>query len=164
MEQINPKQVKLIELFEKREEAYQQATRGLLDNVSNITEAMTMLIGLPADQIKWVDIEYADTLLVMHIIINYDPCSTPAFVTNFAPPLEDVDRDGEGDIVNIEQLLRIGIPQDLIFAPPTDIVNFFNSLPQQVTTEWAVFDENLLTPEQAEQLKLYEHTMTEAKH
>lgn len=142
--------------------------------IPNVTNALEMMIQIPPEDIKWIEIDVNDDILIMGLAVRFPADDIPMFVQIFDPSsVEGIDDDVE----TINQLIRVGLPLSLIERPVEDIIQFFHDLAnghepdhEEPTSsdEPAImdttFDSSELTAEQTQKLLLFQHSMSNHKH
>jgi hypothetical protein len=166
MEQVKDPHAKLGELFMRRDAQYRAVTDRIFEMLPTVCDALYDLFELPHDQVEWNDIDVIDDAIVIQVTIMYTPTSISPFVQMFAPSATVPE-----EVESISQLVRVGIPAHMAFAPKDDIIRFFRAIAAKPTppTEHDVtkstFNMDTLTPEQQQQLLLsHLHDSPGSKH
>lgn len=109
-------------LFNKRDAAYINTTQQIVDTISTtVLPALYEVINVPTDNVKWIDFQTTDTLMVVVCSVGYLPSDVPTFISDMSGEIPDVP-----DMV--EQIVRIGIPYEFVLAPPDQIVEYMHML------------------------------------
>lgn len=169
---------RLLEMQKQRDRQWNQHVTKMFSAVPNVTRALETMLGLPPDDIKWVEIEASDGILLMGVAIKFPADRVPMFVQIFAPTsIEGIDDDV--DIIN--QLIRIGVPLELVDKDVGDIIQFFYDLANEnededgteegdpstlavSTPDNPIFDSTELTLEQTQKLLLFQNHISDVKH
>lgn len=145
--------------------------------IPNVVDALMDMIQLPSEDIKWVEIDITDDIVIIGMAIRFPANDIPMFVQIFAPSsVEDIDADA--DVIN--QLIRVGLPLGLVDQSVMDIIHFFHDLANGIETDQAgdPVDESTLEPslvdtsfstseltlEQTQKLLLFQHHTSDVKH
>ena len=111
----------------------QQQTEYLFNLIPNVTTALIAMLQLPPDKIHWANFDIDDNIIVLGVIIKFSPANIPMFVQIFAPhTVVGLDKDDDEEIT---QLMRVGLPLELISSPPTEIIQFFHDLANSTDDE-----------------------------
>jgi len=165
------KQTELATMFTDRDKQYDRATSRIFKHVPNVLDALRTLFALHEDQIEWSDLNVIDDALVIQVTITYTPGTTSPFIQMFTPKNMVPE-----DVEYVEQLVRVGIPMHMAFAPVEDIIEFLRAIakvspredsatPATPATPTAAFNVDQLTPEQQQQLLLLQlHGHPTSKH
>lgn len=175
-----------VSLFEERDNLYEQATNKILDFVeSTVLTALHEVLGVPKEDIGWMEVQLFENLLLLVCTVAYDgKTKASPIVEQLAPAPPGIEGTPHARII------RIGVPLGLIFSAPEEIVEFlkgevekqFPSLKEQgvnpdPTTEPGElqteetpppitpdgFDAAELSREQVEQLLLIRHALPRTK-
>lgn len=113
------------------------------------------MLELPSDRVECVDIDVIDDVLMVAVVVTYDPQKdTSPFLG--IPPVP-----AEGAVM-VQKKVRIGLPMELVFSSTDEIKQFLRqpsdykaeAQPASVATQ---FDSSALSKEQVEQLLLFQH-------
>lgn len=110
-------------LFDKRDEAYIDATQEIVDAIGpTVLEALYSVFGVPQDDVKWLDFQSTDSLLIVICSVRYNPSvHTPQFIEMTVDRVPKVDFE-------IDQTIRIGIPYEVVMQDAGKIVDFLGAL------------------------------------
>jgi hypothetical protein len=174
---------RLLHAQELRNKIWAKHAEGMFDLIPNVTHALEAMLELPPENIKWVEIEVLDEILLMGIAVKFPADDIPMFVQIFAP---DSVKDIDEDVETINQLIRVGLPLRLLGGEVGDIIQFFHDIanssgsadddddddaeeiegvasiaPETISP---IFDSSELTLEQTQKLLLFQHHTSEVKH
>lgn len=169
--------MKLYRLQGDRDVIHEQMTTEMFNGVPNVVEALTMMLDLPEDDIKWVEFEMSDDVMVLGIAIKFSPHDIPMFVEIFAPhSMDNVDPD----VDVVKQLIRVGLPLEYADKSPKDIIQFFHDLAPSISGDDTdepddvtggdptimdqTFNTSQLTEEQTQKLLLFQTHTSGVKH
>lgn len=167
----------ILELFDEREELWREYNEMIADRIMSTTlAALYELFGLPVDSVEWVDLQIAETALVVVCSVSYDS------TTELSPFLKKLDEATDTPIpVDVQRILRIAIPIASIFSPKEEIKEFLMGFSVNVKEEDeeinekqheketpiqhtdAGFDRTKLSKEQIEQLLFFQQTIKGTK-
>ena len=176
--------IRLKQLFADRDNDYIDATQEIVDIIGpTLLDALYRLFNVPVMDVRWLDFSSATSIIIITCGIAYDPSEgIPKFIldTNHTIPK---------DAGRVEQVVRIGVPYELVMADSDKIVAFMSALvmshasggptliehmdestvvPERyddaaikrdgtVAQDASDFNPNRLTPEQRQQLLIFQH-------
>jgi len=115
--------LKLKQLFYDRDDAYTTATQTIVDMIGpTVLEAMYELFQVPVEQVKWLDFQSTDNLLIVVCAIQYNPSKgTPQFIQNVQS-----NRTEHNGLVS--QTFRLGVPFEVVLSTSENVLNFLTAL------------------------------------
>lgn len=173
---------RLLHAQESRNNLWAKHIDGMFDLIPNVTHALEVMLELPPDDIKWMEIEVMEDVLLMGIAVRFPADDIPMFVQIFAP---DSVKNIDDDVETINQLIRVGLPLKLLSGEVGDIIQFFYDMANSsgdidddndgaeeiegvisstADTTSPIFDSSELTPEQTQKLLLFQHHTSDVKH
>lgn len=168
----NLKQIQqLLLLFADREKSRNEYNQQIVKVLAPTTlSAVVELLGVPHDDIMWVDIDVVDSILLVVCQVTYDPN------TELSPTLRQLVGPQLGETpatnVRIERIFHFGLPLAVVFSSKEDIIDFLhkstasskiedvdktNAPRSESASQYTTFDRKLLTKEQAQQLLYFQH-------
>jgi hypothetical protein len=148
--------------------------------IPNVTHALEVMLELPPEDIRWMEIEVLEDVLLMGIAVKFPADDIPMFVQIFAP---DSVKNIDDDVETINQLIRVGLPLKLLSGEVGDIIQFFYDMANSSgdidddgaeeiegvisstdETTSPIFDSSELTLEQTQKLLLFQHHTSDVKH
>jgi hypothetical protein len=113
-------------LFADRDTAYVDATQEIVNRIGGtLLEALYELFDVPQEDVRWLDFQSTENLLIVICSISYNPSVLiPEFIALTRNNIQQVNGV-------IEQTVRVGIPYELVLAEPVEIVEFMESLIEQ---------------------------------
>jgi t-SNARE complex subunit (syntaxin) len=172
---------KLLEIQKRRDLYNKQHIERMFDSIPQVTEALRAMLQLPEEDVQWLEIDVMDDIVMVGIAIRFPPDHIPMFVQIFAPDSINTN-EVTSDVEVIKQLIRVGLPLDLVEHPVQDIVQFFHDLAPALATHdddsdgiddytnelptpaEPIFDSSELTPEQTQKLLLFQNLFDTSKH
>lgn len=117
--------LRLMKMFHDRDDAYTTATQAIVDQIGpTVLEALYELFRVPVEQVKWLDFQSTDNLLIIICAIQYDPSVfVPPFVDDIRVDSLPVDKPSV-----VSQTVRIGIPFEVVMTTSETIYNFLSAL------------------------------------
>lgn len=183
----NKQLLKLAQLIDLREKQYQDATDFILDLITpTILAAVYDLFECSHDDISWYEVDVVHDMLMLVAIVSYkEDKKLPKVVQATAYTTED---DSNESIS--EHVFRIGIPLELVFSPPREIIEYLlnadhynqlvydagqkgvdvtsnaeeNTKVELSKSAISEFDSSKLTPEQLQQLIAFQTIHKGSKH
>lgn len=156
----------LLLLVDAREKCMNELTTNILDKLEdNVLAVLHQLLGIPTEDVSWVDVQVLDNVLLLTCTISYDPL----MITPFIQKLFIYDPEDDMDNV-VHKMIRIGVPTAYIFGSIDTLFEFFNSLADSALTDNqlivdnrdnrvdnsnSTFNISQLTDEQVQQLRLF---------
>jgi hypothetical protein len=175
---------KLLEIQKRRDLYNKQHIERMFASIPHVTEALQTMLQLPDDDIQWLEIDVMEDLVMIGIAIRFPPDDIPVFVQIFAPDSIESSEITD-DVEAIKQLIRVGLPLDLVEQPVQDIVQFFHDLAPALSNHddgddagleeyaatadgaaptYPVFDSAELTPAQTQKLLMFQSLFDTTKH
>lgn len=128
MEQVNDSiaQIKkFIELLETRARLSSALTHDMIQLLEpTVIQALHEVMQVDADNVSWVDVNVIDHMVVLDAIVSVRIDALSTFMLSITPP-ENLQMADEDDDV-LEQVVKIGIPADLVFTNKQKIIDFIN--------------------------------------
>jgi hypothetical protein len=133
MEQLS----ELMRLIEKREEIIDDLTAEIMDRIEPyVLDVLYELFNLPEEDVKWLDIQNVDNILMLTCSVAFDPRKIPPYIAKlFIPDPEDLYEN------IVHKMIRIGVPMALIFGPRYKVVEFFNDVANVAEEQNKIFVE-----------------------
>lgn len=168
----NLKQIQqLLILFADREKSRNEYNQQIVKVLASTTlSAVVELIGVPHNDIMWVDIDVVDSILLVVCQVTYDPSAelSPTLRQLVGPEFGEAPASN----VRIERIFHFGLPLAVVFSSKEDIIDFLHKATasskiedvnkidtsrSEVDSQYTTFDRKLLTKEQAQQLLYFQH-------
>lgn len=159
----------LLILFADREKSRSEYNQQIVEVLAPTTLcAVIELLGVPHEDIMWVDIDVVDSILLVVCQVTYDPNTelSPTLCQLVGPQLTE-----SSDDIRIERIFHFGLPLAVVFASKEDIIDFLHKATlidedkiEDITSsvpsisQDTTFDRKSLTKEQAQQLLYFQHT------
>ncbi len=162
------KKVSIQQLFDTRENLYKQSTQRLLDRVSPVLEAATLVLertlATEDTTVKWRDILFVDGQLIVIGLMMY---SLGDQIVLESGEVVAIDKELQTEL---QQVIKVGIPLDM--AEKGDVAEIMSYIlkhsqadfPDEETDQRIPredFSTAELTEEQQKQLRLYNHINTD---
>lgn len=176
--------LKLAQVIDLREAQYQEATDIILDLITpTVLAAVYELFECSESDISWYEVDVVHDMLMLVAIVSYkEGKKLPSAIqtTDYAT------QDDSEDMIS-EHVFRVGVPLELVFSPPREIIEYLLNVNQQAydTEQMGVnitsdieentkvelsksatseFDSSKLTPEQLQQLIAFQTIHKGSKH
>lgn len=114
----------LLVIMDAREEIINKLTNKILYKLEpNVLAVLNKLLGIPVDDISWIDVQVIDNVLLLTCTVVYDPFLVTPFIEKlFIADPEDFLEN------TVHKMIRIGVPTPYIFGPTQVLFDFFNDL------------------------------------
>lgn len=129
MDDLIKKLEMLLTMFDTRDNTFSKNTRQIASVIQpTVLEALYDLFELERDQIEWLDLQVLETMLLVVCNVTYDPA------TNTSQFLSKVDEAQRPETpIQVQRLLRVGVPLVLVFSPKDEIKDFLLNVPVETT-------------------------------
>lgn len=112
-------------ILDERDEAYMKASEDAFALVEHTAqEALYALFDVPTEYVRWIDLVASETSMMFVCGITFRADSIPDVLLVLRPQLHVELQKMSADAV-MEQIIKIGVPYELITASPETIYRFF---------------------------------------
>jgi len=135
-EELEKEIIQLLQLFEQREQLFTVGTGKIIEKLGpTVLAALYEFFNVSYDAISWLLIDVNDGTLMIGAVVSYKNTDlVPEAINRLSPMTGEVPE--EGNLTEVQRLMRIGIPLAMVFQPKEEIVRFLNSrVAQQATPE-----------------------------
>ena len=156
---------RLLQILNEREKVIEKATAYVLNEIRpTVLDALRELFEVSDADVEWIDIQAVENSLVLMCIVKFNPYNLSPFLQKTLSFEENVVPANPS-----HEILKIGLPINQAFYPKETIKKFLMEVADSPDTEEVndaylassveeTFNTNELSPEQLEQLKLFEHS------